>query len=370
MKKKILAFALACSLAFGTLGRGAVSASQVEQLEGTSFETAVARDFDTDYSVVWGDYVEESWNIVTLPENGILEVKFTKVVNDTIGLLDACVEIYNDKGECFYTVRNSENEVSEAHLFAGLESGTYYVKLESGYSSYAKNKTTTYSFSFRASDACELEKNDSKETATPMKVDKTYTGYLGTGYMVTQEFRDLCDLYEVQLKKGQAYKISFKKEEGTTIVKLLGENVALDTLWPSDGAKDFCMSAGDTFIAPYSGSYYLYVYNYSNEQYPYTTKIEKVTLKKTSLTSVQAGKKSFTAKWKKGSCSGYQIQYSTNKNFKNAKTVSVSSKKTSAQVTKLASNKKYYVRIRTYKTVGNDKKVYSSWSSAKSVTTK
>ena len=93
----------------------------------------------------------------------------------------------------------------------------------------------------------------------------------------------------------------------------------------------------------------------------------------TSLSKVTAGKKAFTASWKKQAAqtTGYQLQYSTDKNFKkNNKTVTVSNNKTTkTTVKKLTAKKKYYVRIRTYKTVGKTK-YYSSWSKAKTVTTK
>ena len=42
---------------------------------------------------------------------------------------------------------------------------------------------------------------------------------------------------------------------------------------------------------------------------------------------------------------------------------------TSSTIKKLKAKKKYYVRIRTYKTV-NGKKIYSDWSKSKKVTTK
>ena len=94
--------------------------------------------------------------------------------------------------------------------------------------------------------------------------------------------------------------------------------------------------------------------------------------KGTKLSSLSAGKKKLTAKWKaqKSNTSGYQIQYSTQKNFKGAKYVTVKKNKTtSCTVKKLKSKKKYYVRVRTYKTVGKSK-YYSSWSSAKKTTVK
>ncbi|MGN0528554.1 MAG: leucine-rich repeat protein [Eubacterium sp.] len=94
--------------------------------------------------------------------------------------------------------------------------------------------------------------------------------------------------------------------------------------------------------------------------------------KATSISKITSGKKKFTVKWKKqaSQTTGYQIQYSTSSKFSNAKTVTVSKNKiTSKTISKLKAKKKYYVRIRTYKTA-NGKKYYSAWSKAKSITTK
>lgn len=106
---------------------------------------------------------------------------------------------------------------------------------------------------------------------------------------------------------------------------------------------------------------------------PSTTKNTKtVKPKKTSIKKLSKGKKEFTVTWAKVSgVKGYQIQYSSNKKFKkNNKSVTVTKQKTTkATVKKLKSKKKYYVRVRTYKTV-NGKKIYSSWSKVKSVKTK
>lgn len=106
---------------------------------------------------------------------------------------------------------------------------------------------------------------------------------------------------------------------------------------------------------------------------PSTTKNTKtVNPKKTSIKKLSKGKKKFTVTWAKVSgVKGYQIQYSSNKKFKkNNKSVTVTKQKTTkATVKKLKSKKKYYVRVRTYKTV-NGKKIYSSWSKVKSVKTK
>ena len=99
--------------------------------------------------------------------------------------------------------------------------------------------------------------------------------------------------------------------------------------------------------------------------------------KGTSVSKVTATKKGFKVTWKKQKTqtTGYQVQYSTDKNFKkNNKTVTISKNSTTSKsVGKLKAKKKYYVRVRTYKTVkfgGKSVKLYSGWSKAKSVTTK
>ncbi|MBR7060810.1 MAG: fibronectin type III domain-containing protein [Eubacterium sp.] len=103
------------------------------------------------------------------------------------------------------------------------------------------------------------------------------------------------------------------------------------------------------------------------------SKTFKINPKSTKLSKVSAGKKSFTAKWSKQSAqtTGYQLQYAANKKFTKSKVTKTVSKNktTSKKISGLKANKKYYVRIRTYKVV-DGKKYYSKWSSAKSVTAK
>lgn len=106
------------------------------------------------------------------------------------------------------------------------------------------------------------------------------------------------------------------------------------------------------------------------------TKTFDIVPKGTSIKKISASKKGFKVYWKaqKKNTTGYEIQYSTAKSFKNAKTVKVSKNSaTSQSVAKLSGKKKYFVRVRTYKTVkynGKKCKVHSSWSNPKTVVTK
>ena len=98
--------------------------------------------------------------------------------------------------------------------------------------------------------------------------------------------------------------------------------------------------------------------------------------KATSISSLKVGSKKFTVKWKKQATqtTGYQVQYSASSKFSKAKTVTVGKNTTvSKKISKLSGKKKYYVRVRTYKTVkinGKSIRIYSGWSKAKAVTTK
>ena len=128
-----------------------------------------------------------------------------------------------------------------------------------------------------------------------------------------------------------------------------------------------------------AGTYYLAVKYYTSPEYYDGSYDIRVTytpsFSNTSLSKVSAKKKAFNAKWKKCSnVSGYQLQYSTKKNMKSAKTYTFKGNKTTSKtVSKLKKKKTYYVRVRTYKTVkinGKNKTYYGKWSSKKAVKTK
>ena len=98
----------------------------------------------------------------------------------------------------------------------------------------------------------------------------------------------------------------------------------------------------------------------------------KIVPQSTSIKKLTAKSKGFKATWTKKSTqvTGYQIRYSTSSSMSSAKTKSITSYKTvSKTITKLKKKKKYYVQVRTYKTVSGTK-YYSSWSAKKSIKTK
>lgn len=134
----------------------------------------------------------------------------------------------------------------------------------------------------------------------------------------------------------------------------------------------------DISVSLDKGKYYL-VISYEFEPNRYTSDYEiilnyKPSFSNSSIKSIFSKKKSFKVNYLKCSnVSGYQLQYSKNKNMKSAKTINLSNGSSSKTVKGLKSKKKYYVRIRTYKTIsinGSNKTYYGKWSAKKSVKTK
>ncbi len=122
-------------------------------------------------------------------------------------------------------------------------------------------------------------------------------------------------------------------------------------------------------------AYKIYVYRTANGKvYNSSASAEKVTYYMAapawkSLKNSSA--RAMTVKYGKISgATGYQIQYATAKTFKGAKTLNIAgAKNVSRTVKRLAKNKRYYVRVRSYKKSGKVT-YYSAWSTAKNVVIK
>ena len=163
--------------------------------------------------------------------------------------------------------------------------------------------------------------------------------------------------------KAQTVKLGAKAKENAKLsYKSDSKYVKVDKKGKVTIAKNFVGKATITVTAS------------ATKTYQETTKKVTVTVNpaKVKLTGVKNYKgKKLKASWKKNTKgTGYQVQYSTSSKFKSAKTVTVKGyKSTSKTITKLTKNKKYYVRVRTYKTVGKVN-YYSGWSNVKSITIK
>jgi len=99
--------------------------------------------------------------------------------------------------------------------------------------------------------------------------------------------------------------------------------------------------------------------------------------KKTAIVRLSARKKGFTIIWKKpdGQVDGYEIAYSLSSGFpkKKTKTADAGKNAISKTISKLKAGKRYYVKIRAYKTAevqGRQEKLYAGWSKVKTVKVK
>ncbi len=92
------------------------------------------------------------------------------------------------------------------------------------------------------------------------------------------------------------------------------------------------------------------------------TKVSVAKAKTPTLTNVKGKKLKITYKATTGA-KGYQIQYSTKKNFSKATSKNLTGKSTTYTLIK---GKTYHVRVRAYKLDSTGSKVYGKWSTVKS----
>ncbi|MCD7764253.1 MAG: GDSL-type esterase/lipase family protein [Lachnospiraceae bacterium] len=159
--------------------------------------------------------------------------------------------------------------------------------------------------------------------------------------------------------KASGYYIYRKTEDGS--FQLVGTVKKASTLSWTDKTVS-CDVTYTYYVQAYSGSSVSAAKNTASILIPQKTSL-------TSLTPVSGG---IRIKWSQVSnAAGYQIQLAQNKAFTSGKkTVNVKGASTvSTTVNGLGSSKKYFVRIRSYKTIGG-KTFYSTWSSVKTTTTK
>ncbi len=103
----------------------------------------------------------------------------------------------------------------------------------------------------------------------------------------------------------------------------------------------------------------------------FSSKKSKTTLLSAPEISLSAGNNSVTVSWDKVSgAKGYAVYYSTNKEMMGSKKVTVTgSKKTKVKISSLKDKKKYYIRVKAYKT-SDGEKIYGQYSSVSGMKTK
>lgn len=111
--------------------------------------------------------------------------------------------------------------------------------------------------------------------------------------------------------------------------------------------------------------------NKQNRQCEPSNAFSAVTVPKKVSNKSAKSKKSrrITYSFKKVNATGYQYQWSTHRNFK-SNFLTKNTKSTKVTIKTAQSRRRYYVRVRAYKTEPGGKKIYGKWSNVKSVRVK
>ncbi len=171
---------------------------------------------------------------------------------------------------------------------------------------------------------------------------------------------DISRISTVKLSKTSYVYSGSAKTPSVTVTDKKGNKISSSnyTVKHSNNTKVGKASVKVTFKGNYSGT---------------VTKTFTIVPKSTTVSKATPKKKALAITWKKQSSqtTGYQVQIATNKSFTKGVKSYISSKNTttSKTMTNLSAKKKYYIRVRTYKTV-DGKKYYSAWSGYKTATTK
>ncbi len=278
----------------------------------------------------------EDYYKITLPYNCKIQINITSYL-EFYGL-----HIYDKDGKEIWS-SGSKQWVSTTgkrkdSYTIDLSTGIYYLKAH-GYGSYSwESATGNYTFSIKEYISVpKLEKVKSTSQTTSSHTIKWGKVAGATGYEVYRYDSSKKKYVKIKTTSSTKYKAS-KLKSGTTYKYKIRAYIKKNGI-TYYGAYSSVLSAG--------------------------TKPAK-----TTLSSVKSKKSSqLTVAWKavKGA-SGYQVYYSTSKKFTSKTTKKATVKKQSTKKTtlkKLKKGKKYYVKVRAYKTVSG-KKLYGAFSAVKS----
>lgn len=299
--------------------------------DNSKFEANIV-SLNKSYSGHIGVADEEDWYKFTISASGQYEFAF-------LTSSSKYVYIYNEA--------NQELAPNRNQYYIGtweLTAGTYYLKVSDYNGPYSFQLSAhTHNWENYSVTQATLNKNGSIDQTCSCGATNTITIYAPSSVQLTQQSFNFTG-------KSQKPRVVVTDRKGKTI-----DSSSYIVTYDSDNISVGKHNVIITFKGNYSGS---------------VTKSYNIAAKATSISKLKAAKKGFTVKIKKLSdkaATGYQIQYATNKNFKNAKAKKTST--TSLTVTKLKGKKTYYVRVRSYK-LADGKTYYSAWSAAKKVKTK
>ena len=368
--KKVLAIVLSVVMLLSAIPFSA-AAAQTEEIAQTSanstYSTALNVSPNSSGRYVFNNFDYSNcdlWMKFTLTSRGVLEFDCTKLCDSTGKLDSVYFYLYKspDVGTNVWadTSYRYETIVGDMYNFdIPLDKGTYYLLLDTSLSN--KYRVLDYKFKFTPNSYYEVEPNGGVSTATPIALDKTYTGY--------NDGSD--DYYSITVSKNT--KVRFKvtnleelKERSSIYVKLADGTTeyygSYNTVKSSNCSYiDVLLLKGTNYLYV-SSSYKRPVIKYSIQastsiaySAPVIKSIEKDTYSTTSkYYDVQI-------KWNaRTGVDGYEVYYrTTSGSWKLCSDIKTNAE--GIRIWNLEKAKSYQVRVRSYKLFGGSKH-YSSWS--------
>ena len=279
---------------------------------------------------------DDDWYKFTLNSPASVSVAFTHTKASADGDWGVYLYKYNGGGE-YAQLAYEDVCVSDGNYTfptQGLSAGTYFVKVSGCNSACGRQYGVTVNYSVGKPGKSRVSSRGSNSLKLAWNKPAGATGY------------------QLQRKSGNSYK---------TLATVKGTSYTHKSLTAGAGytyrVRAYRTVGGKNY---YSGWAYMTAYT------------KPATPNLTGLSATKSGHK-IKATWKKvgGSASGYQIYWAKDKNFKKmvSKTTVSGQKKTSYTGKNFTKGKRYYVKVRAYKTV-NGNKIYGAWSNVRNVKAK
>lgn len=279
---------------------------------------------------------DDDWYKFTLNSPASVSVAFTHTKASADGDWGVYLYKYNGGGE-YAQLAYEDVCVSDGNYTfptQGLSAGTYFVKVSGCNSACGRQYGVTVNYSVGKPGKFRVSSRGSNSLKLAWNKPAGATGY------------------QLQRKSGNSYK---------TLATVKGTSYTHKSLTAGAGytyrVRAYRTVGGKNY---YSGWAYMTAYT------------KPATPNLTGLSATKSGHK-IKATWKKvgGSASGYQIYWAKDKNFKKMvfKTTVSGQKKTSYTGKNFTKGKRYYVKVRAYKTV-NGNKIYGAWSNVRNVKAK
>lgn len=279
---------------------------------------------------------DDDWYKFTLNSPASVSVAFTHTKASADGDWGVYLYKYNGGGE-YAQLAYEDVCVSDGNYTfptQGLSAGTYFVKVSGCNSACGRQYGVTVNYSVGKPGKFRVSSRGSNSLKLAWNKPVGATGY------------------QLQRKSGNSYK---------TLATVKGTSYTHKSLTAGAGytyrVRAYRTVGGKNY---YSGWAYMTAYT------------KPATPNLTGLSATKSGHK-IKATWKKvgGSASGYQIYWAKDKNFKKvvSKTTVSGQKKTSCTGKNFTKGKRYYVKVRAYKTVKGNK-IYGAWSNVRNVKAK